>query len=365
MYEYILKIFFNKNIIYYLKIYFNNLKTILDKGSIGGLFEILVLYNIFKNKKLCDVNIDEFLSINSLVPNQYSIKNHSYLKRLKNKFKNSFDLLSITKSSNEKIELKENVYGIFQNNFNSKYFDFAIIIRNGNENNFILKLIQITTHKDKKNLYEKEEIELMSFFVKNNIEFHFNINIIQADFYYIFSAIEGNIIDKVSYDYAKKKGFGVIPFCLKEMEFPKELIVNNDNNKAMITKKFPIHNKISLIKDESNEFFFKIENKIKQGEFSSIDNDLFMIFNNFFDKTKLMKNQILKISDLPNNSNDFYSYLTDFSFVYCVRKENVDNKFIIFFNGKAYNALNRVEINEKVTHRNKTTLFCSMKPLLF
>ena len=341
---------------------FNNFKNIVDNGTLGGLFEVLVIYNIFKNKNIAGIEIDEFISISSLVPNNFSIKYYITKNEQKNNKREFINIDELIQNKNELVDLKLNVYGIFQTNFNSKYFDFAIIMKNSNDNTFILIVFQISIKKEKKKLYDKKEIELILYYVKKNIEGNFNVKISSAYFYYILSAIGEKINDEYTLNFCKKNKLSVIPFCLKEMNFTLKINLNIDN--SLITKKFPPHNEKSLIKsgEESNNFYLNISGLIDNSIFNDeIDEDLFQDLFSFFNYDKLKIDYIQQITSLTDNSKDNYIYFSNFAFVLCEQK-NFNDK-IIFFNGKAYNLKSRKIISNRIINRINTTLYCSLIPL--
>ena len=175
---------FSKIIYLYIFNNYSNISKLLDLSSLGGLFELMVTYNIMNFKKILNIEIKQFLRVNTIVPSNFSIKFFSYKRRNKNMNYNWNNLNSFKKQN---LNISYEVSFIKQEYFNGKYYDIALIIPTNDKDKkeFILIVFQISNMKKKEKIFSKEEHELILRYVKFNLEATFNIKIVKAYFYYI------------------------------------------------------------------------------------------------------------------------------------------------------------------------------------
>ena len=287
---YIYKIEFSMNIIQkflYTQIYdylVKNYKLFLQlfsKSSLGGFFEVLINFALIKdNIKLFNIKIEQVIQIERIVPNDFSIKYFSSLRR-----KIKFKKFEIIKNAKPKILKYENTF-IFQRIFNSKYYDAAILVKTDLPDVYDLILLQIIIKKDPNKRYNKQEHELIISYVKLNIENLYKINIRKAYFFYILSEKCGKIEDNDTKKNCDEIGIKYFSYDCENKKFNIKCNLED----GLITEKFLFHNCISLynfkeIKDNKSQQ----NNLIKKLDFSNfieITEDLFkrlkIIFNFFY-----------------------------------------------------------------------------------
>ena len=172
------------NLYEYMKKQYKIFINILNRGAIGGMFEILVDYYFKKNKKFLDIPFEQIISISEFVPNGYSIKYYSSIRKNSN-----FKLLNLKENENkEKIPFK-NTY-IIQKKFNGKYYDSGLLKATNIENVYDIIVTQESILKDKEKRFNKSEHELIMTNVKHNIENEYDIKINKSFFLYILSEID-------------------------------------------------------------------------------------------------------------------------------------------------------------------------------
>ena len=256
-----IKIIFMKIIYDYIKKTSKNFDNLINTATEGQFFELLVIYKILSDKKLLNISIDKSFSFKSIVPNSYSIKMFSYKQKDKLRKKGKNDLLfkdfEMIFNFQEKNKSKLPKKGILfiQDNSNGKYYDFAILIPDEGDNNYILLVFQVSIKKDETKYLSKSEHEINLFFVKKNIETKYDINITEGYFYFILQTDNQNkIIDKNTFKNYKNMCIG---FNINDgFSFDGNLL----NKEALITKKFFYINEESLLKNFKND---KAVQKIK------------------------------------------------------------------------------------------------------
>lgn len=60
-----------------------NLSYLITLGSEGGIFEILVIYDILFNQKFFDISVPDFIRVKSIVSQNYSLKFFSHRQKEK------------------------------------------------------------------------------------------------------------------------------------------------------------------------------------------------------------------------------------------------------------------------------------------
>ena len=264
------------------------LEELINYSTEGGLFELLIIYYIISQQKFFDYNIMNFISLRTIVPNNYSLKMYSYKEKLrlfnsKKKDKLIYDINKIIVKNKEKLidlDIPDDE-GIFINQkiFNGKYYDFGILLPNNNKNHgkgnkkksFILILFQISINKDKIKWLTVQEHEINFHFIKKHIESIYNIEIVNGYFYYILKAENNRIIDVKTYNKFGKR-------CLI-FDINNGFISNNfylDDN-TLITNDFFVFNEASLLKNIENE---KANQNIKDLIFKKpedLDDNIFLL----------------------------------------------------------------------------------------
>ena len=302
-----------------------NLKDIINLATEGGIFEILVIYDIIYKQKFNNITIDNYTQINSLIPVNYSLKFFSYKQRQnsinKGKKKNMHYNLSeiIKKNNSNKINLENKPILILQRNSNGKYYDAAILIPSNNNNNelkekkkFIMILLQITIKKNRQKYFTDKEHEINFTFVKRHLENIYNIEIESGYFYYILKKENNVIFDMNTYN--KNKGKCILFDLSKGIDTDIQLF--NDN--SFITNKFLIFNECSLLKNENNlNALFKIKNMVKN-EYKQLNLDLFSILSNSLqniDEKIILSIEQFHIIGNEDMSNSIHSTTSFFIFI--------------------------------------------------
>lgn len=192
------------------------LLELFSRGSIGGFFEVLINFYFIKSDsfefKLFNIQIEQILQLERLVPIEFSIKNYSSKRKKKKLFK-KIVFENITKQ-----KLLNKTSYILQSKFNAKYYDSAILVKTNDPSVYDLILFQIIIKKDSDKRYNIYEHELIISWVKKYLEIIFGIKIRSAYFFYILSEKNGQIEDidtknecgkigikYLSYDFEKKK----------------------------------------------------------------------------------------------------------------------------------------------------------------
>lgn len=273
---YIYKIEFSMNIMQ--KFLFNQIhehllkeyKTFLNffsKGSLGGFFEVLIIFAFIKNNiKIFDISIDKITQIDSIVPINFSIKYDSSLRK-----KLKFKKVEIGENKKKKIILDKNTF-IFQRIFNAKYYDAAILIKTNITNTYDLLLLQITIKKDSNKRFNKYEHEIIISYVKINLENIFNIKIRNSYFFYVLSEKNGEIEDKDTKKNCDKIGIKYISYNFEEQKFN----VNFKLEDGFITNNYLNHNIVSLYNLKEIK---KNDNAIKNLDFTNFEEISDEIFN--------------------------------------------------------------------------------------
>lgn len=331
-------IFFNINFLFsYIEILFyqiifdyithslKNLDNLINLSTEGGIFEILVIYNIISKQKFFEIEIHNFIKIKSFIPPKYSIKFFSYRQKEK-LFKKGIDnkqdyILSelIGEKNKQKINLENIAYLVLQKSSNGKYYDIGILIPLEDNNNqlnskkkFKLILLQISINKNKDKWLTNSEHEINLFFVKNNLENIYNIEIASGFFYYVLKKENNIIIDNITYTENKEK---CLFYDLKK-GFSKNIELFNSH--SFITNKFLIFNEASLLKNDKNiDSIEKIERMIKS-DFKNINDELFETIKNYLknenDKNEISKEQFHIIGN-EDMGNTFKSLTSFFIFI--------------------------------------------------
>ena len=400
---------------------YNFFINILDKGTNGGFFEILVDYYIKSTKSFIVDDIKQIFYIPSIVPNNYSINYYSSKRKKNDKFKEfrlkekdeqrKTDQINIIQENimqeniiqeninqeninqENKIEINienqkksipfENTY-IKQTIFNSKYYDMVILKKSPKSTDtktFNLIAIQASIRKDKNKRMTKDEHELILGIVKQNIENEFDINIDEAYFIYVLSEKNQKIEDNETEKDCDKNGISYIGF---DIEIIKDNFKNKndkyliDLSKAFITNSFPIHNNASLLiyqETETTEYSLLkelINSNLKNSkQIENVDFDIIKkLLKNKNDQKDIDENQF-KYFDLKiTNRIGFYinDFLTEFCFLITdIRTTKFKEKInynCLFFLGKTYELkeFNRVK-SLKIMNNSKIKFVYSKTPL--
>ena len=348
------------------------LSNILDKGACGGIFELLVGYYIQKSGLFLGEQIEQTIYISSLVPNNYSISYYSSYKKEKRKFQ-EFKLSENNYKKRKEINFKNTF--IKQVFFNSKYYDFAILIKLNKKNTYKLIVIQVTIKKDKEKRMTKEEHELILRAVKLNIENEFNISIEEGYFIYILSQKNGEIEDQETKKDCDNNKIEYIGFDINTFDnYKNEYKINTKN--AFITNTFPVHNSASLLSiskknmsDESDYSKIKaiIDEKIKSKEIlKQYIEYINKLFKNKYDDLQFSPEQFsyfeIKYSLFEKNKV-ILNYLSNFSFLLFIGKN--EKKIYVHFNKSTYDCKNNNKISFKPTKGDVDKIyFCfSLVPL--
>ncbi len=336
------KILFDKIYNYLQKEYLIFLK-LFSKGSLGGFFGVLINFLFIKNNfDLFNNKIEQFAQIERLVPYHFSIKNYSSIRK-----KIKFKRFKIIKNTKKRKLLNKNTY-IFQNIFNSKYYDCAILLKTNVPDEYDLILIQITIKKDSDKRFYIPEHEIIISYVKNNIENEFDIKIRKAYFFYILSERNGKIEDLETKNDCEIKGIKYLSYDIEN----KLLNYNCKLEEGFITSTFPFHNAVSLYNfKEIKEKEINHINKLKFNTFGIINDEIFNLIKCFFKNKdisdKIEKDQF-KYKDFTNNIEILKKInipLTHFS-LYYIKKifDKKDDIYIKFIDKYYFYKDNRLEI---------------------
>ena len=254
-----------------------NLNKILEPGAIDGIFELIVIYHLLTKRKIFEFEIEDYITIESIVPNNYSIKYFSYNRNKKEK-KYDYNLEDFfSNNNNNEKKLRNKCIFIKQENFNGKYYDCGLLVPvDINDTNKVIKdfyliLFQISIFKDKSKRLTKYEHEINFYYIKNNIESKYRLNIIAGYFYYILRAENGVIIDKsiLKENSGICLGFDIINGFLGEDK------INLISEKGCVTKNFVFHNEATLLKNENNLSALKKINRMKNSPLEKVEEKYF------------------------------------------------------------------------------------------
>jgi len=354
---------------------YNFFKNILDKGSNGGFFELLVDFYIQSKKTFIVENIEKVYYISSIVPNKYSINYYSSKRKI-----DKFEEFELKKNNNKKKIPFKNVY-IKQTIFNSKYYDMALLIKTcdgPNQNNFHLVSIQATISKDPEKRMMKEEHELILGATKQNIENEFDIVIDDAYFVYVLSEKNNKIEDENTQKDCDNNGIKYIGFNIESIQDERKNKQDKykiDLKSAFITNSFPIHNSASLLyfnKDKNIEYILlkdlineklKDSKEIEERHFNIIKNN----FENKYNLDTIYKSQFKYFTfNMNYNIENINKYLTEFCFLLFKDKKNKNIDSINFISafGKFYELPNwKVYEKFKIKKNALVELIYSKKPL--
>ena len=385
---------------------YNFFINILDKGTNGGFFEILVDYYIKSAKSFIVDDIKQIFYIPSIVPYNYSINYYSSKRKTNDKF---IEFKLKEKDEQKKISQKnimqeninqenkiqnniknkkktipfENTY-IKQTIFNSKYYDMVILRKSPksiDSKTFNLIAIQASIKKDHNKRMTKDEHELILGIVKQNIENEFDIHIDEAYFIYVLSEKNQKIEDNETEKDCIKNGISYIGF---DIEIIKDNFKNKndkyliDLSKAFITNSFPIHNNASLLiyqKNETIEYSLlkqSINSNLKNSkQIKKVDFDVIKkLIKNKHDQKDIDEKQF-KYFDLKITNRIGY-YINDFLTEFCfLITDNKTTKFkekinynCLFFMGKTYELMefNRIK-SLKIMNNSKIKFVYSKTPL--
>jgi len=324
------------------KSFYSLINKIMNKGFIGGFFEVLVIYKIKANKEILGFKFNDIISIQTLVPNSFSIKYYS----IKRKKYNKFTKLNIELKHKRNL-LNDNIL-LFQILFNGKYYDIAILVKSGTYKHFYLIVFQISIKKDTDKRFIKLEHELILSAVKKNIENQYDLIIDKAFFFYIFCKFENKDIDLNSINFCKNNGICYIIYNINTEQFE---YFHESINDALITSTFPSHNFISLFRLPKKEkkltkYLLNID---YTKDFSSF-NSKYMPYINAIFKNKYLNESItinqFQSLDIKNNLGGLkiieFSILNNFTTEFCFfiarkyNKKDNDYKTFVLFLGDAY-----------------------------
>ena len=243
--------------------------------------------------------------------------------------------------------MNKNTY-IFQNIFNSKYYDCAILLKTNVPDEYDLILIQITIKKDSDKRFNIHEHEIIISYVKNNIENEFDIKIRKAYFFYILSERNGKIEDLETKNDCDIKGIKYLSYDIEN----KLLNYNCKLEDGFITNTFPFHNAISLynlqgIKEKEINYI----NKLDFNTFGIINDEIFNLIKCFFknkDISDKIEKEQFKYKDFTNKFEILKKInipLTHFSLYYIKKiSDEKDVIYIKFIDKYYFYKDNRLEI---------------------
>ena len=321
-----MEIIFMKIIYNYIRENQMNLSKLLDLDSTHGLFELIVIYDILTNKKILDLAIQDFITIDSIIPYNYSIKYFSYEKNQKEyDYDYDFEILCCNNINNKRIKIKNKCIFIRQKHFFSKYYDCGILVPDDindeiNEiKNFHLILFQISIPKEPKKRLNEREHEINFFYIKKNLESKYQLNIISGYFYYILRAENNKIIDKDTFNENKNicLSFDIINGFIDE----HKKLIDQEN---LITNTFPFHNVSTLTKGHNNLTLIIKINKMILNKFEMINDELFALLRNYvknINEKELLQNQFMLIGN--ESMTDSIKNLTSF-FIFIEVKDNIN-----------------------------------------
>ena len=226
------------------------LSRFIEKGTNGGLMDLIINYHILFNKEILDIKIKQFIKIEFLVPNLFSINffsNNKINKIIRKSNTINYDkIFYLEKSDKKKLE-DENTF-IMQELFCGNYYDCGLLMPcSGKSRHFIFIVFQMCIHKPYEDYLSKKEHELLLYHIKASIENKYDIIIDNAYFQYILLSINNQLIDKNT---QKKNAKQYQIFDITSFTLIKKNNVNN--KKKFITNKFFFHNEASLLKNYKN-----------------------------------------------------------------------------------------------------------------
>ena len=328
------------------KLIFNNLPA----QSQGGFLEYIINVFVKNHEKFMDLDVQNFETIETLVPNNFFIKNYSSRKieTLKTYTENK------NISNNIKRELPKNNIFINQKQFTGKYYDHCILIYDKESDSFILYLFQVSKKKITSNRYYKEEHKIIFNRVKENLEERYSIKIDEGYFSYILVYEDQ---DKKTIEFCEKNSLKYYLFSVKKLKFISEKLLFDDE--SLVTKDFPIHSSFSILpktkfeKDSKGNFknAKEIKNLERSIKFERITKEL---------KTKINQYFIPKNSKITSDKNELFlaghfEEMFDVNHCFCIWIDNINLSFIYTDKEKTIYKV-KLDNFEKLSNFNYTLL---------
>ena len=318
----------------------------------GGFLEYIINEHVKKNNKFMNCYIQNFETIECLVPNNFYIQNYST--RLKETIKTYIENKDI--KNKLIIDLSNQTTFLQQNQFTGKYYDCCLLIYNPGSKTYILYVFQISKKKIAANRYYREEHKIILNRVKKNLEEKYSIKIDEAHFSYILLYEEQ---DKNTINFCDKYSLKYYLFSIEKLCFQNDNLIFDD--KSLITKEFPVHSSFSILPKEK----FKINSNgviEKMEEIIKFEKEI--KFTEISEEFKIRINQLFKPKDNKINSeeNEFL-IVGNFN-----KKIDVNNRFCFWFDNNQlliiYRDKDNKEVNIKLDIANKLsnlnyTLICS------
>ena len=139
---------------------FEILKKILDEGTFGGFFELFVIYYINISKKICDVEIKQIKTVETICPSNFPIKFFSdrLIKKSKRNKDINYQKIYQIKENNKKISLEFKATFIKQKKCCGPYYDCVLLIpveSSTSKKDYIIIVFQISIKKSPIKYYSK------------------------------------------------------------------------------------------------------------------------------------------------------------------------------------------------------------------
>jgi len=296
----------------------------LSAQTQGGIIEFYLLEYIRHRKQFFNIQIEQFESIEVLVPNEFFFQNYSSRKEdTIYDYYEKENFLFEGEYIHKRINLPNKNILLKQNQFTGKYYDFSILIYSEKEKGFFLVLFQVSKKKINTQILYKEEHEITLNRVKNNIESVFNIKIISGYFCYIFTNFSKN--NKVI-SFCEKYKIPYLEFSFQEMKFNIDKPFNL--NDCLITNNFPFHNCFSIVSEDK----FKFKNILDENNYDEI-----IKYKSLF-TFQSIKNTIkndLKWTFKVGKKSKLFDINNDYAiFGFFNEMKKFSNKFCIWYNCK-------------------------------
>ena len=323
----------------------------LPPQSQGGFLEYIINIFVKRHEKFMNEIVQNFETIECLVPNSFFIQNYSSRK--------TETLKTYTEDKNnlsDKKELPKNNIFISQKQFTGKYYDYGLLIYKRENDSFMLYLFQVSKKKISLNRYYKEEHKIIFNRVKENLEEKYSIKIDTGYFSYILVYED---MDKQTIEFCKENSLKYYLFSVKELKFMNEELLFDDE--SLITNDFPIHSSFSILPKtffekkgnkelKNNDYINELKKNIK---FEKLAKEL---------ESKLFKYFLPKNPKITPAKNEFlicghFNEMFDTNYCFCIWLDNVNSSLIYVDKNK-----NVFEINIdkfKKDSKFKYTLLCS------
>ena len=267
----------------------------LPPQSQGGFLEYIINEKVKRDKYFMDIYIQNFETIECLVPNNFYIQNYST--RIKETLKAYIE----NKNNKEYIEnnIHEKTTFIIQRQFTGKYYDCCLLIYKRESKTYLLYLFQISKKKIAANRYYRGEHKIIFNRVKENLEIKYGIIIDEGYFSYILLSDDK---DENTIKFCDDNSLKYFCFSVENVGFENGNL--SFDNKSLITNNFPPHSSFSILPKNCFETDYKgkllkmeyINEKENSFKFEKITGDLKGILNQYFvpkDNLNMKNNEFL------------------------------------------------------------------------